>query len=60
MCELAVEEDGQNLEFVPDEMKTLEMCIMAVNDCHWAIEFVPEEIQDEVSGLDIPEKAKGR
>ena len=24
------------------------------------IEFVPEEIQDEVSGLDIPEKAKGR
>ena len=43
----AVKEDGAALRYVPDELKTAELCLEAVKRNQWAIQYVPEELKTE-------------
>ena len=40
-----VEEDGMELENVPEEFKTLELCLIAVKDQSSTLIYVPEELK---------------
>lgn len=40
-----VKEDGFNLRFVPEELKTKEMCELAVKDEALTLQYVPEELR---------------
>lgn len=41
----AVEKNGLNLQFVPNELRTLELCLMAIQQDVRAFEFVPPKIK---------------
>ena len=41
MCEEAVENEPDNLKFVPDKLKTQKMCNKAVEDDTSSLEYVP-------------------
>jgi uncharacterized membrane protein YecN with MAPEG domain len=40
-----VQNNGKALEYVPETLKSVELCIAAVLDCYWMREYVPEEKQ---------------
>ena len=42
MCEKAVEDDPETLEFAPDYFKTQKMCNKAVRDERSSLQFVPD------------------
>ena len=42
MCERAIEDEPETLEFVPDHFKAQEMCNKAVEEDPCALEFVPD------------------
>ena len=42
MCERAIEDEPETLEFVPDHFKAQEMCDKAVEEDPCALEFVPD------------------
>jgi hypothetical protein len=44
----AVERNGFALRFVPEALRTAELCLAAVEQDGGAILFVPAELQDEV------------
>jgi hypothetical protein len=44
----AVREDGNALQWVPDEIKTAELCLEAVKQDRFMIQYVPEELREEV------------
>ena len=35
---------GWVLQYVPDELKTPELCLAAVSDFGWALQYVPDEL----------------
>jgi len=41
------EHGGRMLEFVPDNLKTEEMCLLAVQEAGYVLEFVPEDLKTE-------------
>ena len=41
LCELAVKQSGQALQYVPVKMKTFALCELALSDSGYALEFVP-------------------
>ena len=47
MCDKAVDDDPNALEFIPDQYKTQEMCDKAVDDYSVAIEFVPDRYKSK-------------
>ena len=46
LCLAAVEKDGRNLQFVPNELRTLELCLMAFHQNRDALMHVPEHIKN--------------
>ena len=73
LCQLAVANEGWALEFVPDELKTKELCELAIEDClKWIVKYelenlfeksIPKEFQEELTNkydIELPEKSKGR
>ena len=46
LCLAAVEKDGLNLQFVPDELRTLELCLVALQKNCLPFEFVPEQLRE--------------
>ena len=41
----AVQQDAWNLQFVPPELRTLDICMTAVQQNCWALQFMPEAVQ---------------
>jgi hypothetical protein len=49
LCKIAVEEIGWALEFVPEQLKTAELCKLIIGNCQeGALEFVPESIKKSI------------
>ena len=46
LCLAVVEKDGRNLQFVPNELRTLELCLVAFHQNHDALMHVPEHIKN--------------
>jgi hypothetical protein len=40
----AVKNNGLSLQYVPDNMKTYEICLEAVKNNHYSLEFVPDDL----------------
>jgi hypothetical protein len=51
-----VRKDGFALKYVPDELRTLEMCLEAVGQCGWALQYAPDEMRTR----EVCEKAVGQ
>jgi len=47
LCELAVSQNGNVLQFVPEERRTERMCFTAVSKDGYALQYVPEELRTE-------------
>ena len=47
MCAVAVASSGYALRWVPDALKSPELCLAAVRDCPAVLRFVPEALQTE-------------
>jgi len=58
ICLEAVQRNGLNLEFVPEELKTYELCLEAVKNYNRAFEFVPETLVEELEKLAVSEDQK--
>ena len=44
----AVKKKGKTLHFVPEYLKTEELCLAAVKQNSMALEYVPEELKEQV------------
>ena len=47
MCERAVENESENLEFVPDHLKTQDMCERAVEKCPCNLRHAPDYLRTQ-------------
>jgi len=45
---MAVEQNGMALQFVPEELKTLELCHAAIKQNCKSLEYVPERLREQV------------
>ena len=50
-CLTAVGQDGDSLDYVPQELRDKEMCLTAVGQYGWALEYVPQKLKDEIKKL---------
>ena len=58
MCEKAVEDESESLEFVPDHLKTQEMCERVVENEPDTLKFVPDYLKAQwMSGRAIENKS---
>ena len=40
-----VQQDGWALDYVPDDLKTPDLCLTAVQQDGWALRFVPDDLK---------------
>lgn len=48
MALMVVRNDGLDIDYVPYELRTVEICVEAVKECSLAMSFVPHTIRQEV------------
>lgn len=49
----AVKNDGENIQFVPQHIRTPDLCLIAVKNHGWVLQFVPEDIKQGNIKTDI-------
>ena len=49
----AVKGDGLALRYVPEKLKTKELCLTAVRQNSKALKYVPKELRDEISLINV-------
>ncbi|RLC08767.1 MAG: hypothetical protein DRI57_23405, partial [Deltaproteobacteria bacterium] len=47
ICKLAVTQNGNSIEYVPDSLKTEEICKLAVTQNGYSIKYVPDSLKTE-------------